>query len=117
VSVHHPVTYCVPTPKTYSSSSHFQPLAPPKPNPKDYPVTGSPAIRRLTDFDVHRYTGFRHLRDYTALHQLGTGVKVVSQGEPPLPPSGLTTIDRNNKGKTLALPRHYLEKFGMDIGF
>jgi hypothetical protein len=29
----------------------------------------------------------------------------------------LTTIDRNNKGKTLALPQHYLKKFGMDIGF
>jgi hypothetical protein len=29
----------------------------------------------------------------------------------------LTSIDRNNKGKTLSLPCHYLEKFGMDIGF
>jgi hypothetical protein len=26
-------------------------------------------------------------------------------------------IDRNNKGKTLALPQHYLEKSGIDIGF
>jgi hypothetical protein len=26
-------------------------------------------------------------------------------------------IDRNNKGKTLALPHHYLKKVGMDIGF
>jgi hypothetical protein len=115
--IQHPVTYCVPTPKTDSPSSRFQPLAPLKPTPKDYPITGSPTIRRLAEFDVYRYISFHHLRDYTALHQVGTGVKVVLQGEPPLPPSDLTTIDRNNKGKTIALPQHYLEKFGMDIVF
>jgi hypothetical protein len=76
-SVQRPVTYCVPTPKTDSSSSHFQPLAPTKPTLKDYPVTGSPAIRRLTDFDVHQYIGFCLLRDCTALYQVGTRVKVV----------------------------------------
>jgi hypothetical protein len=32
-------------------------------------------------------------------------------------PSDFTIIDRNNKGKTIALPRHYLEKVGLDIGF
>jgi hypothetical protein len=113
----HPATYCVPTPKTDSSRSRVQPLAPPKPTPKDYPVTGSPAIRRLTDFDFHQYIGFRHLHDHTALHQVDTGVKVVSQGEPPISRSDFTTIDRNNKGKKFALPHHYLEKVGMDIGF
>jgi hypothetical protein len=39
------------------------------------------------------------------------------KSDPSLPPYDLTTIDRNNKGKTLALPRHYLEKVGIDIRF
>jgi hypothetical protein len=61
-SLQHPVTYCIPKPKSDPSqyvppagspSNRFQPIAPPKPTPKDYPVTGSPAIRRLTDFEVH----------------------------------------------------------------
>jgi hypothetical protein len=29
----------------------------------------------------------------------------------------LNTINRNNKGKTFAIPCHYLEKFGMEFGF
>jgi hypothetical protein len=62
-SLQRPVTYCVPTPKTESPRNHFQPIGPPKPTLKDYPVTYSPAIRRLKDFYVHRYIGFRHLRD------------------------------------------------------
>jgi hypothetical protein len=129
-SLQHPVTYCFPTPKSVPSTDtvpakgplppnerQFQTIAPPKPTPKDYPITGSPAIRRLTDFGVHRYIGLRHLCDYTSIQQVGTGINVVSQGEPPLSPSDLTTIDRNHKGKTLNLPQHYLEKVGMDIGF
>jgi hypothetical protein len=130
-SVQRPVTYCVPTPKlappanpdpsiqppVLPYSKRFQTTACLKPTLKDYPITGSPAVHRITDFDVHRYIGFRHLRDYTALHKVGTGVKIVSQGEPPITPSDLTTIDRNNKGKALALPQQYLEKVGMDIGF
>jgi hypothetical protein len=85
-SVHRPVTKCVPTPKIDSSISHLQLLAPHKPTPNEYPITGSPVIRRLMDFNVHKYICFRHLRDYTALHRVCFGVNVVLQGEPPLPP-------------------------------
>jgi hypothetical protein len=86
VSLQLPVTYCVPTPKTDSPSNHFQPIAHPKPTPKDYPVTGSPSIRHITDFDVHHYIVFCHLRDYTVLHQVVTEIKIFLQGEPSLPP-------------------------------
>jgi hypothetical protein len=94
-------TYQVPTPKSSAmipspaattidvpspDTSSFRPFLPPKPSPKDYPVTGSTAIRHFTNFDVHRYIGCRHLRDYIAIHKYGTDIRVVSQGETPLSP-------------------------------
>jgi hypothetical protein len=42
---------------------------------------------------------------------------VVSQEEPPLSEVDLTTIERNNKGKPLSRPTHFLEKVGMDFGY
>jgi hypothetical protein len=32
-------------------------------------------------------------------------------------PDDLTTVERNNKGKPLSRPTHFLEKVGMDIGY
>jgi hypothetical protein len=77
-----------------------------------------PAIRCLADVDIHRYIGFRHLRDYITIHKCGTDIRVVSQGKPLLLSEAyLTTIERNNKGKPLSRPTHFLEKVGMDIGY
>jgi hypothetical protein len=81
------------------------------------PVTGSPAIGRLTGFYVHRHIGFRHLRDYTIIQKCGTDAHLASQGEPPFSQADLATIDRKNKGKSLSSPAHFLENVGMDIGY
>jgi hypothetical protein len=78
---------------------------------------GSTTILCLTDVDVRRYIGFPHLRDYTAIHKCGTGVQVVSHGEPQLSQADLTTIKQKNKGKPLSLPKHILERADMDIGY
>jgi hypothetical protein len=131
-SLANPITHHDPTPKSFAVlpvipptpsdvplvvPSSFQPFLLPQPSSKDYPVTGSPAIRHLTYFNVHRYIGFQHLVDYTDIHKCVTGIRVSSQGEPPLSPEDLTTIGWNNKGKPLSLPTHFLEKVSMDIGY
>ena len=109
---------------------------PPKPSPPGIPTTttpdgrpdalpchkppsATPAVQRLTEQQLHRYFGFRNLKNYMDLETTGQAtIKVVKGTERPLEIGDVANI-RYSRCNTKPIPRpsEYLRTVHMDIGY
>ena len=79
--------------------------------------SGTAAIERISESELQRLFGSRKLANWKLLEQVGTGLHVVHDSDPPLTIGDMTTINRNRSGRLLDRPKARLHTVGMDIGY
>ena len=81
--------------------------------------SSEPSKRRFTLHDLHRYFGFRQIKDWTTL--LSTGqptIDIINTGDPPMEIGDVANIKASRRNKTpLPRPQSFLDVVHMDIGF
>ena len=97
-------------------STFHRPLPPIR--PCDVPNSSMPSTLRLTQYDLHRYLGFRALQDYKVLESTSApGLHVVNDGAPPLDLGDVATIPRGKRGRTHVKSNAFLDDVYSDIGY
>jgi hypothetical protein len=87
--------------------------------PCDKPPSASPSIQRFNEQQLHRYFGFRHLKNWLDLENTGQEtIKVIKGNERPMELGDVANI-RYSRRNTTPIPRpaEYLRTVHMDIGY
>ena len=74
-------------------------------------------MERVTKSELRLIFGARKLLHWKYLEQVGTGLKVVDDGEPTIALSDMASLPRNKSNKTASRPTKPLHTVGMDIGY
>lgn len=87
--------------------------------PCDIPSHSEQSTRRLTHHQLHRYFGFRQLRNWSIFNEVGNGnVQVVNSGKPPLELGDVANLKRSRRLKQpVPRPRKFLTAVHLDIGY
>jgi Reverse transcriptase (RNA-dependent DNA polymerase) len=105
--------------KGYQFPTTSTPADHPDTLPCDKPPSSSPMLQRFTDQQLHRYFGFRNLKNWLDLESTGQNtIKVTKGNERPMEIGDVANI-RYSRRNTTPVPRpaHYLETVHMDIGY
>jgi hypothetical protein len=87
--------------------------------PCDKPPSTSPAVQCFTEQQLHRYFGFRNLKNWLDLEATGQDtIKVTKGTECPLEISDVANIRHSHQNTTpVPRPMNYLQTVHMDIGY